>query len=306
MKKTLLITYLTLGIAMLLITGCTNQPKPILVEPDGGIGTTNNREYVSQNLTQCAATTWICDEGMQQFYDETGCGCEQEKLSNNREYVSQNLTQCAATTWICDEGMQQFYDETGCRCERAKNVSTVSDSRQYISTNQTQCAATTWICNEGMQQFYDETGCGCEQKTPIPVEPIGGDKDKEGCLIGSGYFWNESIGACVRSWELNENEAKAAQIAVSPISTRPVTVVEVITARCPGCFEVKIQTGEGDPYIVSINNWKISNEKSCPDTCPLLSQPGPSFCSDGTIVDQGKDECGCQLPPKCEKENMEN
>jgi hypothetical protein len=176
----------------------------------------------------------------------------------------------------------------------------------YVGYNRTKCAATTWICNEGMQQFYDETGCGCEQKTPIPVEPIGGDKDKEGCLIGSGYFWNESIGACVRSWELNENEAKAAQIAVSPISTRPVTVVEVITARCPGCFEVKIQTGEGDPYIVSINNWKISNEKSCPDTCPLLSQPGPSFCSDGTIVDQGKDECGCQLPPKCEKENIEN
>jgi hypothetical protein len=134
--------------------------------------------------------------------------------------------------------------------------------KQYVSQNQTQCAATTWICDEGMQQFYDETGCGCEQETPIPVEPIGGDKDKEGCLIGAGYSWNESIGACVRSWELNENEAKAAQIAVSPISARPVTVVEVITARCPGCFEVKIQTGEGAPYIVSIKDWKISNENS--------------------------------------------
>jgi hypothetical protein len=54
---------------------CSNE-KPIPVEPDGGIGTTNNREYISQNQTQCAATTWICDEGMQQFYDETGCGCE--------------------------------------------------------------------------------------------------------------------------------------------------------------------------------------------------------------------------------------
>jgi hypothetical protein len=112
MKKTLLILCVTLGIAMLLIIGCTNQPKPI-----GGIGTTNTRDYISQNQTQCAATTWICDKGMQQFYDETGCGCKQEKLSNNRAYVSQNQTQCAATTWICDKGMQQFYDETGCGCE---------------------------------------------------------------------------------------------------------------------------------------------------------------------------------------------
>ena len=72
------------------------------------------RDYVSRDQTQCAATTWICDEGMQQFYDETGCGCEVEKT---REYISKNQTQCAATTWICDEGMQQFYDETGCGCE---------------------------------------------------------------------------------------------------------------------------------------------------------------------------------------------
>ena len=36
----------------------------------------NTREYISQDQTQCAATDWICDKGMQQFYDETGCGCK--------------------------------------------------------------------------------------------------------------------------------------------------------------------------------------------------------------------------------------
>ena len=36
----------------------------------------NTREYISQDQTQCAATTWVCTEEMQQFYDETGCGCE--------------------------------------------------------------------------------------------------------------------------------------------------------------------------------------------------------------------------------------
>jgi hypothetical protein len=34
--------------------------------------------------------------------------------------------------------------------------------------------------------------------------------------------------------------------------------------------------------------------------CPLLSQPSPEFCKEGKIVSGGKDECGCQLPPKCE------
>lgn len=41
-------------------------------------------------------------------------------------------------------------------------------------------------------------------------------------------------------------------------------------------------------------------EKEC-GTCPMLSQPAPGFCVDGTIVAGEKDECGCQSPPKCEK-----
>lgn len=41
-------------------------------------------------------------------------------------------------------------------------------------------------------------------------------------------------------------------------------------------------------------------KKEC-GTCPMLSQPAPGFCTDGAIVDGGKDECGCQTPPKCEK-----
>jgi putative hemolysin len=172
------------------------------------------------------------------------------------------------------------------------------------------------------------------------TKPIGGDKDSGGCLIGAGYSWNESIGACVRSWELDENQAKAAQIAVLPISARPVTVVEVITARCPGCFDVKLQTGDGPQYVVKLADWKIIEElgcvcpegyvqegeacnpkcyyenpkclspsvkctekikKDCSGGCPLLSQPSPTFCTDGTIISGGKDECGCELPPKCLK-----
>ena len=44
----------------------------------------NSRDYISKNQTQCAASDWMCDPGMQQFYDETGCGCE--KAKSNEEF----------------------------------------------------------------------------------------------------------------------------------------------------------------------------------------------------------------------------
>ena len=35
-------------------------------------------------------------------------------------------------------------------------------------------------------------------------------------------------------------------------------------------------------------------------TCPMLSQPSPEFCKDGTIVPGETDSCGCVGAPKCE------
>lgn len=36
-----------------------------------------NRRYMSDDPNECAAMTFLCEEGEQQFFDETGCGCEQ-------------------------------------------------------------------------------------------------------------------------------------------------------------------------------------------------------------------------------------
>jgi putative hemolysin len=41
------------------------------------------------------------------------------------------------------------------------------------------------------------------------------------------------------------------------------------------------------------------NTNTC-GVCPQLSPPSPTFCTNGKIIDSGKNECGCQLPPKCE------
>ena len=43
---------------------------------------------------------------------------------------------------------------------------------------------------------------------------IGGQTDQHGCLVAAGYSWNKSVKACIREWELNENQKKAAKIAV--------------------------------------------------------------------------------------------
>ena len=34
-----------------------------------------------------------------------------------------------------------------------------------------------------------------------PPTPIGGNKDLHGCVLGGGYSWDPSMGACVRPWE---------------------------------------------------------------------------------------------------------
>lgn len=44
-----------------------------------------------------------------------------------------------------------------------------------------------------------------------------------------------------------------------------------------------------------------TNSKSQCGECPQFVPPPPDWCKDGTIVPGNKDECGCQMPPKCEK-----
>ena len=56
--------------------------------------------------------------------------------------------------------------------------------------------------------------------------PIGGETDSHGCLGPAGYSWNSSLGFCLREWELNNDQRKAAEIAIGPLSY-PVTIINV-------------------------------------------------------------------------------
>lgn len=93
----------------------------------------------------------------------------------------------------------------------------------------------------------------------IPVnEPeqqlIGGQRDEHGCLGPAGYSWNEEVGACARQWELDESQVQAAKIAVAKIGqAKGLTVVEVMTLKCPGCFDVKFDTNQ-EQIVVKIRD----------------------------------------------------
>ncbi len=80
----------------------------------------------------------------------------------------------------------------------------------------------------------------------------------------------------------------------------------------PVCASVAIQcvTTPCDPIEQTFGNRCMMNanklatflyEGECETDCPQLAPPAPTFCIDGTIVDGGKDENWCQLPPTCKK-----
>jgi hypothetical protein len=124
-------------------------------------------------------------------------------------------------------------------------------------------------------------------------QKIGGDTDPYGCMVSAGYFWNGSVGACIREWELDESQRKAANLAIMPLSYR-VTVVEVETLRCPGCFIVKLQRNDNrNINTVELNNWTFFWDcedypyDNCPERCMVC--PSCEFCS--SIKCQTEESC---------------
>ena len=105
-------------------------------------------------------------------------------------------------------------------------------------------------------------------KEPI----IGGETDEHGCLGAAGYTWNENVQACLREWELNDNQKQAAKIAVEEVGyEKGLVIIRVDVARCPGCFLVTIK--KQDKQIkVSLVDWEVTDiqESLSPEECENL------------------------------------
>lgn len=86
---------------------------------------------------------------------------------------------------------------------------------------------------------------------------IGGGRDQYGCLGAAGFSYDVRVGACVRLWELEGNEA--ARIAVEAFKPGlGLTVVSVLPLKCPGCFTVELNQFD-ENYVVSIYNLKVES-----------------------------------------------
>ena len=84
---------------------------------------------------------------------------------------------------------------------------------------------------------------GCQQN------PIGGDRDQNGCLTGAGYSFDKEVGACTRNWELNEHEKEVARnvLLVQSYSSFTVVSIEKIDS-CEDCYDVTLQRNPIDEY----------------------------------------------------------
>ena len=76
---------------------------------------------------------------------------------------------------------------------------------------------------------------------------IGGNRDEHGCLGPAGYSYDEEIGACVRSWELDQEQRQVAQVAVDYLGKDSgLTLTEMVKER------------DGDGYLVLLQKADLS------------------------------------------------
>ncbi|MFH2021021.1 MAG: Kazal-type serine protease inhibitor [archaeon] len=222
--------------------------------------------------------------------------CLQEKVICSEE--QKKATACTADySPVCGEivlntgkTVYQTFGNACAACAAMKVIGYVvgeceSDNIRYISTDEEECSRMgIWQCEDGMNIFSDETGCGCQIAANEPI--IGGERDEHGCLGPAGYSWDSEIGACTRAWELDESQVKAAKIVIAPLSYY-VTVVEVITLKCQGCFYVNLQRNDNqEMQTIKITDWKISNLEggilsghvSIGPLCPVERDPPDPNC----------------------------
>ena len=105
-------------------------------------------------------------------------------------------------------------------------------------------------------------------------ESIGGQRDKYGCLGPAGYSYSEDIGACVRSWEIDdEGKTLAAKAAVDYVVANDimdrfaltVTGFDVMRCgegeRCVGGYNVYLERNYDtiERKVAHLSNWEVTS-----------------------------------------------
>lgn len=88
-------------------------------------------------------------------------------------------------------------------------------------------------------------------------ETVGGERGEQGCLVSAGYEYDDQIGACIRDWELNENQKDGAKIAVDYLNEEGVVVVEVMESSMSGTYRVVLETSDDQRITVDIRGGEV-------------------------------------------------
>ena len=105
-----------------------------------------------------------------------------------------------------------------------------------------------------------ESSCDDQPPAPTPPLPIGGDKDKHGCLIGAGESWCESEGKCVQEWKDSCNPTPSPPPSPSGDKTNYTTG---IFKGLPGGESVELRNLDTmDDSTSRQGKWKLSVSKS--------------------------------------------
>ena len=129
-----------------------------------------------------------------------------------------------------------------------------------------------------------------EVETEVEKIKVGGDKDEHECIGSAGYRFDEEIGACIRDWELDENQKKAAKMGVEAAGLENSTVIEVLATQCSGCFTITLEAGK-NRLKVEIQNWLVVGQSMTPEEC--VDQGGRTVnVTGGFGCEAGEEEIG--------------
>jgi hypothetical protein len=278
-----------------MISGCTNQPN--IRDPleqacidSGGIVTTQTCcSSVSAFPNTCligacgcapanSKNVQFCDCGVGMCFDGNSC------VANNGPGIQvSSFEECVAAGYPVMESYprqcqtpdgQNFVEEINDPMEKLCSDSggnwNPCSSRCVLDNQGKEGVICTMMCEAlcecgGIAGFSCPGGQNCIINSNVadalgycePAEVIGGQRAEYGCLGPAGYSWDENVSACLRPWELNEIQKEAAKIAVASLSY-PVTVTQVDSANCIGCFDVYLQRNDNqDQLKVALVNWTM-------------------------------------------------
>ena len=107
---------------------------------------------------------------------------------------------------------------------------------------------------------------------------IGGERDEHGCLGPAGYSYNEEIGACIRDWELDDDQKTAAAMAVETIlgMDTGLTIIKVERAATDDMYLVTIQKPNTEQLTVRVEDEQMEEDVDTDETVDTADADGVS------------------------------